>query len=164
MNRLWALSLIVIIAVIFSGCLGGGDNDDDDIDLTGKAGVEFTTLNGTKLLSLTCELADTPDERARGLMNRSSLGRNEGMVFYYDPPREVAFWMKNTLIPLDMIFVNSDFEVVRVSQADPEPGVPDELLQRYPSGEVVRYVIEMNQGLAEDFDIVPGVGVTIWEY
>jgi len=163
MKRYWLLSPLIVLILITSGCLGGGDNGDD-VDLTGKMGVEFTTLNGTKLLKLTCELADTADERSIGLMNRSELGQYDGMVFYYEPPREVSFWMKNTLLPLDLVFVNKEFIVVKVLQADPEPDVPDDLLQRYPSGEKIRYVIEMNQGLAEDFDIVPGVGVTLWEY
>jgi uncharacterized membrane protein (UPF0127 family) len=163
MNRIWVLSSFIAFMVLLSGCLGGGDNDNGP-DLTGKAGVKFTTPGGTELLSLTCELADTSEERAIGLMNRTEMGEFEGMVFYYNPPREVAFWMKNTLIPLDMVFVGPDFIVKRVSQADPEPGVPDDQLTRYPSGEKVRYVIEMNQGLAEEFDIEPGVGVTVWEY
>jgi len=163
MNRFWAPSAIIVIMVLLSGCLGGGDNGDEP-DLTGKAGVEFTTTNGTKLLSLTCELADTHEERAIGLMNRTKLSQYEGMIFYYEPPREVAFWMKNTLIPLDMVFVGPDFIVKKVSQAYPEPGVPDDQLKHYPSGEKIRYVIEMNLGLADTFNIVPGVGVTVWEY
>jgi uncharacterized membrane protein (UPF0127 family) len=97
-------------------------------------------------------------------MNRTELGHHQGMVFYYEQPRAVSFWMKNTLIPLDIVFISPEFIVIKVSQADPEPGVPDDQLTRYPSGGEVRYVVEMDQGLAEDFDIVAGVGVTIWEY
>jgi uncharacterized membrane protein (UPF0127 family) len=155
---------LVILLIPLSGCLGGGDNDNRREDLEGKVGVEFMDMNGTKLLQLTCELADSAEERAIGLMNRSDLGDLEGMVFYYEQPRAVSFWMKNTLIPLDIVFVSPEFKVIRVSQADPEPDILDDQLTRYPSGGEVRYVIEMNQGLAEDFDIVTGVGVTIWEY
>ena len=155
--------LLIVLLIPLSGCLGGGGENGGE-DLKGKVGVEFMDMNGTKLLQLTCELADTHEERAVGLMNRSRLGPYEGMVFYYENPREVSFWMKNTEIPLDMVFVDPDYIVIRVSQADPEPGVPDDELTRYPSGAPVRYVIEMNQGLAEDFEIVPGVGVTVWEH
>ena len=155
--------ILILLLIPLTGCLGWGDNNDEE-DLEGKVGVEFMTMNGTKLLQLTCELADTSEERAVGLMDRTELGRLQGMVFYYDTPRSVSFWMKNTEIPLDMVFVSPDFIVIKVSQAYPEPGVPDDLLTRYPSGGEVRYVIEMNIGLAEDFDIVPGVGVTVWEY
>lgn len=163
MDARWSIILIILL-IPLAGCLGGDDDDDGGEDLEGKVWVEFMNMNGTKLLELTCELSDTHEERAVGLMNRSELGHLEGMLFYYETPREVSFWMKNTLIPLDIVFVDPDYKVIRVSQADPEPGVQDDDLTRYPSGGEVRYVIEMNQGMAEDFDIVPGVGVTVWEY
>jgi hypothetical protein len=47
-------------------------------------------------------------EKEKGLMNRTSLPENEGMLFCYDPPEDVSFWMKNTLIPLDIVFINED--------------------------------------------------------
>ena len=157
MKRYLSIVFILLLISTVAGCLDGSDDGDGS---TGEYVVEFSR-NGNTVLLLDCELADTPEERAVGLMNRTLLGDDEGMIFYYEPPREVSFWMKNTLIPLDMVFVNEWFVVVRVSQADPEPGVSDEELTRYPSGEPVRYVIEMNQGLAEENDIVPGTEVTV---
>ena len=110
------------------------------------------------------EVAKTPQERAYGLMFREQLDEDKGMLFMFEEETVHLFWMKNTLIPLDIVFINPEFIVIKVSQADPEPGVPDDQLTRYPSGGEVRYVVEMDQGLAEDFDIVPGAGVMIWEY
>ena len=162
MDRKWIFALLLLV-IPLSGCLGNGDDNGGE-DLEGKVGVEFMNMNGTKLLQITCELADTAEERAVGLMNRTEIGQYEGMIFYYEVPRPVSFWMKNTLISLDIVFISPKFKVIKVSQADPEPGVPDDQLTRYPSDGEVMYVVEMNQGLAEDFDIVPGVGVTIWEY
>ncbi|MGA1866558.1 MAG: DUF192 domain-containing protein, partial [Thermoplasmatota archaeon] len=108
--------------------------------------------------------AMTQEEKARGLMNRTELGRLKGMLFYYDIPKEVSFWMKDTLIPLDIVFISEEFLVVKVVEADPEPGVPDDDLTRYPSGGLVKYVVEMNQGLASSYDIVPGTEVMVLEF
>ncbi|MGA1819690.1 MAG: DUF192 domain-containing protein [Thermoplasmatota archaeon] len=159
MKRYLAVLIVLLLAPSITGCL---DGESDEGGIEGEYLVEFA-MNGTKLLSLNCELASTPEERAKGLMNRTELSDSEGMVFYYEPPREVSFWMKGTLIPLDMVFVSPEFIVVKVSQADPEPGVPDNELTRYPSGEPVRYVIEMNKGLAGENGVVAGTEVMVWK-
>ena len=75
MDLRWSLVLVLLLTPL-SGCLGES-NDDGGEDLEGKVGVEFMDINGTKLLQLTCELADTNEERAVGLMNRTNLGRLE---------------------------------------------------------------------------------------
>ncbi len=68
----------------------------------------------------TIEVATTDQERALGLMFRRSLPENAGMLFLYDPPQEAAMWMKNTLIPLDMVFIAADGTVHRIeSNAEP---------------------------------------------
>ncbi len=97
------------------------------------------------------ELADTPDERAQGLMNRETLPRGAGMLFVYDPPQPAAFWMKNTLIPLDMIFADAAGRVVRVhSNAVPLDETP------IVSGSDVVMVLEINGGLANRLGIAAG--------
>ena len=158
MRRYIALILLLLLLTPIAGCMDGGDDEDK---VQGDYLVEFSK-NGTKLLTLNCELASTPEERSRGLMNRTELSDSEGMVFYYEPPREVSFWMKDTLIPLDMVFVSPEFTVIRISQADPEPGVSDFELTHYPSGGPVRYVIEMNKGLAEENGLMVGTEVMVW--
>lgn len=97
------------------------------------------------------EIADSPEERARGLMYRESMSSGAGMLFIFDRPREVGFWMKNTLIPLDMLFVEPDGRVAKVH----ENAIPhDETL--IPGGANIAYVLEINGGLARRLGISEG--------
>lgn len=99
----------------------------------------------------TVELADDAAERARGLMHRESLAPMSGMLFAYDREAPVAFWMKNTLIPLDMIFADAAGRVVRVhTMAVPHDETP------IPSGAPVRFVLEIAGGMAERLGLGPG--------
>lgn len=97
------------------------------------------------------ELADTPELRQAGLMFRARLDPAAGMLFVYDSPGHRQFWMKNTLIALDMIFVDAAGQV-RVVHDNAAP------LDETPidGGEGVRYVLEINGGLAGQLGIVPG--------
>lgn len=97
------------------------------------------------------ELADTPKLRSKGLMFRESLARGAGMLFVYDKPQRATFWMKNTLIPLDMIFVDTSGTVTHVhSNAVPH----DETL--IDGGRGVFAVLEINAGLSKSYGILPG--------
>ena len=97
------------------------------------------------------EIADEAGERALGLMNRPEMARSHGMLFIYEKPGSVAFWMANTLIPLDMIFMDRRGVVTRVH----ERAVP---LDRTPidGGNAVFAVLEINGGLAQAMGIKPG--------
>jgi len=97
------------------------------------------------------EVADDDAERARGLMFRESMPRSAGMLFVYENPRRAQFWMKNTLIPLDMIFADDRGVVTRVhSNAVPKD------LTTIDGGDGVRFVLEINGGLAKRLGIGPG--------
>lgn len=97
------------------------------------------------------EIADDPGERAQGLMDRPRMARSAGMLFIYEYPQRVAFWMKDTLIPLDMIFVGAD-GVVRRVHANAVPGD----LTSIPGGPGILAVLEINGGLAKALGIAPG--------
>ncbi len=98
------------------------------------------------------EVADEPEERARGLMFRDTMPKSAGMLFVYDRPQSVAFWMRNTLIPLDMIFLDSSGKVRKVhSNAVPGDETP------IPGGASdILMVLEINGGLARAMGIAPG--------
>jgi uncharacterized membrane protein (UPF0127 family) len=100
------------------------------------------------------EVADDDAERSRGLMFRERLARGAGMLFVYDRPQRATFWMKNTLIPLDMIFIAPDGRVTRV-HPEAEPGS----LEMIDGGAGVLAVLEINGGLAARLRIGPGTEV-----
>ena len=87
----------------------------------------------------TVEVAKTQEEKSKGLQGRKSLGKNEGMLFIYDKPQTVGFWMDETEIPLDIIFINEDEEVISVYKGKP-------LSKEIAEEDNVKYVLEVNQG------------------
>ncbi len=104
--------------------------------------------------SFAVEVADDGAERAEGLMFRESLDPAAGMLFVYEGPRTVQFWMKNTLIPLDMVFADATGTVTRV-HANAVPGD----LTPIDGGDGVVYVLEINGGMAAKLGIVPGAEI-----
>lgn len=97
------------------------------------------------------ELALTPEQQAEGLMHRAEMASNAGMLFVFEPTRNVSFWMKNTLISLDMLFVAKDGRIANIG-ARTEPLS----LASVPSDGPVRAVLEINGGLAAMLGIRPG--------
>lgn len=97
------------------------------------------------------ELADTPKSRADGLMFRQELAPNKGMLFDFKEEREVSFWMRNTFIPLDMIFIGADGTVMNIHKnARPQ----DET--SIPSGFPVRFVLEIPGGRSAEIGLKAG--------
>ncbi|HVF83414.1 MAG TPA: DUF192 domain-containing protein [Sphingomicrobium sp.] len=99
----------------------------------------------------TVEVARTAEEQATGLMNRQNLAPDRGMIFPYQPPRNASFWMKNTLIPLDIIFIRPDRTIARI-EAETVPLS----LEPVPSLEPVGAVLEIAGGRAAELGIKPG--------
>jgi hypothetical protein len=97
------------------------------------------------------ELVDTPESRAKGLMFREELADDAGMLFDFKQEREVSFWMSNTLIPLDMIFVGAD-GVVKTIHVNARP----QDLTSIPSQVPVQFVLEIPGGRSEELGLQPG--------
>ena len=112
--------------------------------------LTITTAEG-KSHRFTVEVAATEAQQARGMMFRATLAPDAGMIFPMSPPRYASFWMKNTVIPLDMIFVDSTGLVKRVH----ENAVPGDETP-ISGGEGILVVLEINAGLAQALGIVPG--------
>jgi uncharacterized protein len=111
--------------------------------------LEITTRSGSQAFLV--EVVTTEDEKNTGLMNRNDLPDGRGMLFDFSPPQLVSMWMKNTLIPLDMIFIQADGRILRVAQnAEPLSTIA------IPSGGVVKGVLEVIGGTAKRYGIGPG--------
>jgi uncharacterized membrane protein (UPF0127 family) len=123
----------------------------EDVTQSGLTQVPLTVQSGTGLHRFTVEVARTPEEQARGLMYRRSLADDRGMVFPYDPPRSVGFWMKNTYIPLDIIFIRPNGRIARIA-ANTTPLS----LEPVSSVEPVSTVLEIRGGRAAELGIREG--------
>ncbi|SMX31498.1 DUF192 domain-containing protein [Octadecabacter ascidiaceicola] len=121
-----------IAAIAFAGTVNAGCSLDT-VTIQDDAGtVQFTV-----------DVADSNEERSRGLMFVEEMATMQGMLFVYESPRRASFWMRNTLIPLDMLFVD-EFGVVQNIHAMAQP------LDETPifGGEDIQFVLEINGGLA----------------
>lgn len=108
-------------------------------------------VTGGKELAITVEIAETPQEKALGLMYRTALADDRGMLFPHHPPQEAAMWMRNTYIPLDMVFVRADGVIHRI-EVRTEP-----MSERIISSEgPVAAVLELAGGAAERLGLKPG--------
>ena len=112
--------------------------------------LTITTTTGKKH-RFTVEVARTEAQQAQGLMNRESLAPDRGMIFPYDPPVAASFWMKNTLIPLDLIFIRADGTIARIA----ENTVPLSL-DPVPSLEPVVAVLEIPGGRSAELGVKAG--------
>ena len=99
----------------------------------------------------TVEVAATPEQQETGMMFRRSVAGDRGMIFPYDPPQEVAFWMKNTLVPLDMVFIRADGRIGRIAAN----AVPQSL-DPVPSGQPIAAVLEIRGGRSAELGIREG--------
>lgn len=141
-----AVAAGLVAFAILAGSVGGAQAADcrpDEVFLRGAFGqVRFSV-----------EIADTMGERSRGLMFRESMPKSHAMLFIYQRPTSVSFWMKNTLIPLDMLFVDGRGVVKRVhhmARPGDLTGIPG------GSGDILA-VLEINGGLAQAIGLTPGV-------
>jgi uncharacterized membrane protein (UPF0127 family) len=100
------------------------------------------------------EIADTDEKRERGLMFREELCSDCGMLFVYNEEVKSKFWMKNTLIPLDIIWLDSDLKVIHVANA--VPCVTEECELYGPSSEKSQYVLEVNRGISKNIGLEKG--------
>lgn len=111
--------------------------------------------------SIQVEVADTPEERRKGLMHRKELAENRGMLFVFPEEEQRDFWMKNTLIPLDMIFVDSKGKILNIEKAYPAPNTSDEDLKTYLSNGEAKYVVEVNLNFTDRKGMEEGDRVVI---
>lgn len=132
---------LALLMALAAGAGWAADCAEDRVTLRGAFGEA----------SFAVEVADDAAERAQGLMHVEEMGPFEGMLFVYETPQAVAFWMENTLIPLDMIFADATGTVTRIHEnAVPLDRTP------IPGGEGVQFVLEVNGGMAARLGLSEG--------
>lgn len=149
--------LLALTSVLLSGCF------ITDFFSNIASRVKGTSKNVTKQIILqtrkedrllTVEIADTREKREAGLMNREKLEEGKGMLFVFQDEAPRAFWMKNTLIPLDVIFLNSKKEVVHIVE-NMEPCREAQCIS-YPSRDPAMYALEVRGGFVKAYSVKLG--------
>ncbi len=184
--RKTATTLVLIALLLAAGCGGGGETvsppeDTPDAPQTtaasvdGEAGTtgaentisELPTENivirssGGEQVEVTAEIADDDAERQRGLMYRpeGSLPESAGMLFVFEREQQLAFWMRNTFIPLSIAYIAADGRIVDIQDMEPLDDVPPS----YVSAEPAKYALEVNQGFFAERGVEVGDRVEIPE-
>jgi len=135
------VAVALLFALVFAVDPPSRADDPNTLEIVSKSGVHVFAV----------ELAVTDEQRARGLMFRRSLPEGQGMLFKFEPDQVISMWMRNTYIPLDMIFIRSDGRILRIAEnTKPES---DNIIS---SGAPARGVLEVIAGTARKFGLAPG--------
>jgi uncharacterized membrane protein (UPF0127 family) len=132
------------------------DGQPPQANTAGQPAPTVAIDTGTRKLVFHVEVAVTPEQQERGLMYREHLATDGGMLFIAERPRVHTFWMKNTLIPLDMIFIGADRKIVGIV----ENAEPQTLTERRVNGPS-QYVLEIGGGLSSQLGIRAGQDVEL---
>ena len=159
-GRCLPATLLVAALCCLSGCRDAEKPalKTEEVQFTKEGVLEILTAESDSVLAvLDIEIADSEYETQTGLMYRKEMKENRGMLFLFDAAEQHAFYMKNTLIPLDIIFIGPDREIATIRRnAQPL----DEA--SIPSGVPVQYVLEVNAGLSDRWGLEPGDRIR-WE-
>jgi uncharacterized protein len=160
-------STLVVLVLLLAGC--GGATVDSDARSRNASGAPVTEgetssgpppglstvvidASGGKRVEVLVEIADGPFEQERGLMHRTALGEDRGMLFVYPDERPLSFWMKNTLIPLSIAYIDSEGRITDILNMKPLDDRPP----HYVSSEFVQYALEVNEGFFEERGVKVG--------
>ena len=139
MRNIFVIFLLIVLMIFLSSCT--------------RNFKEISINNEKQMIKVKVEIADDIQEREKGLMFREKLDENSGMLFVFDDENYQTFWMKNTLIPLDIIFIGKNYTIVDIKQAVPCDADPCSL---YKSSFRAKYVLEVNSLFSAKNDVVIG--------
>ena len=145
-TKFWLFFFLVFLMIFLANCA--------------KKSNQISISSGERLIKVNVEIADDNYERQQGLMFRESLNENNGMVFVFEDENFQSFWMKNTLIPLDIIFIDKNFKIVDIKNAMP---CNEDPCAAYDSAKPAKYVLEVNGGFAAKNSIEAGDKVDLKE-
>ncbi len=156
------LIIIAVVAVLITVFIERKSAKPEELDLNASFQVQGEAVvyspDGKEKTRFELEIADTPEKQQRGLMYRDSLGVNQAMLFLYEKPDYISFWMKNTYISLDIIFCNEDGKIISISR-DTTPFSEEQLMPPTPA----KFALETPAGSARRFGLEKGDKVR-WSY
>ena len=168
---------VIFLALLLTGCGGTQAEQDTQSQKTSQdsgaatarteetnqepPGPHTLTIDASrgKKVEVRVEVADDLFERARGLMYRTALGVNRGMLFVYPEEQKLSFWMRNTLIPLSIAFIDSELRIVDIQDMRPLDDEPPSYVSSGPA----QYALEVNQGFFEKRGVKVGDRVELPE-
>lgn len=137
-----------------------------EIEFTKDGELEFLDGNNELIHKINIEIADTPNKRSRGLMDRSKMGDDEGMIFIFEDNevRKHTFYMKNTRIPLDIMYFSADSVLINIAR-NAQPGADAEMSGGTVAGAAAdsKFVVEVNGGLSDKWGIKEGETKIRWK-
>lgn len=145
--------IVLVVSALIYGCSSGIASPQEGLPLIDAC---FETAHGPVEVEL--EVASTPEQRRKGLMGRTSLAPDAGMLFEYQEPREAShgFWMYQTLIPLDIAYLNPDGVIGSIREMVPCASASGSGCPTYPAGVPFIQAVEMNAGFFREHGIRPG--------
>ena len=147
-RRVW-LALVLAVGLAAAGAVAPGPSRAQDRPDFARSTVTIETKHGKHVFKV--EMAVTPRELAYGLMFRRKMPLDEGMLLVYDPPEQASIWMKNTILPLDIVFIDPKGRIESIFH-----GAKPHSLEAMPSKGVVGAVLELNAGVVRILGIEPG--------
>ena len=155
---IWLVPIVIAVSVIFALQPDKRENDKQEDSYQYKTtNLSIRKSMSENTVSFNVDIADTPELTSYGLMNREYMPEDNGMLFVFPYPDKRSFWMKNTIISLDIIFISGDGKIVQISE-NTTPFSTESIVCLKPA----QYVLEVNAGIAEKFNIEIGDEV-IWE-
>jgi hypothetical protein len=155
------LMIFCMLTLFMVSCSGtetrnSAENSQPERILDYESTVAFVTAGGDTLSTIRAAVADDQESRTEGLMNVTNMPEDAGMIFIFDNNQPRSFWMASTPLSLDLIFANSDYEIVRIHR-NAAPYSQDSIT----SGAPAKYVVEVNAGYTLEHDINEGAFITI---
>ena len=155
LNASKVVTIIVLIAVavffIVNNFINNNEPEVKYYTFKKEGELTFTDSLGNTKIKIDLEIADNEYERQLGLMNRKSMEETQGMLFIFQYERMQSFWMRNTLIPLDMMFVNKNNKIITIHKNTKTLSA-----QSYPSTAPAIYVVELVGGFTDKYNIIVG--------
>jgi len=145
-----APAFLLLAALFFAGLISSPAQSNGSAMVLPADPTPLVALTSAGEKRFTIEIADSPEERSRGLMYRERMAETQGMLFVFEQTQPVAFWMQNTRLPLDLLFISETGEVRAILDGKPFS------TEAISAGEPVRFVLELNAGAAARAGIAVG--------